>query len=383
MSDRLRVLVVEDNPTDALIVRGSLHNEATRTFEVVDVPTLAEALEQLERREIDVVLLDLGLPDSEGLATLRTTRGRFPSIPLIVFTGQQDDDLGLQALKDGAQDYINKNEITGPLLARMLRYAIERNRAELEREEARRQLEELNRTLEQKVAERTALAEQRLKQLRQLARELATAEQRERRRIACLLHDDLQQLLVAAKLQIDGWQPAGHRRDGEERVSATLAQAIALSRSLTSDLSPPALYEIGLDAALASLIRRMRDDFQLSVNLQMETDPTSLNFELRTIVFEAVRELLFNVVKHSGSREATVQVGLSGDEGIELLVQDSGVGFVPDRSRFEGASGFGLSNLRHRVQLIGGDMHIDSAPDNGTRVRIRLRPGAGADGAAP
>jgi signal transduction histidine kinase len=383
MTERLRVLVVEDNPTDALIVRGSLRNDVTRTFEVVHVPTLAEALKHLEGRAVDVVLLDLGLPDSEGLGTLRTTRGRFPDIPLIVFTGQQDDDLGLVALKDGAQDYINKNEITGPLLGRMLRYAIERNRAELEREEARRQLEELNRTLEQKVTERTALAEQRLKQLRRLARELATAEQRERRRIACLLHDDLQQLLVAAKLRNDGLRLGGDGGDAQELVSETLSQAIALSRSLTSDLSPPALYEFGLGAALGSLIRRMRDDFQLSVDLQMETDPPSLSFELRTIVFDAVRELLFNVVKHSGSREAIVRVGPFGDGGLELLVQDTGNGFVPGRTGHDQASGFGLSNLKHRVQLIGGDVRIESSTGNGTLVRIRLSPGAGTDGTLP
>ena len=133
-----------------------------------------------------------------------------PDVPIVVMTGLDDEAMALEAVRKGAQDFLIKGQTDGWLLARALRYAIERKQAEQE-------LKALNETLEQRVAERTAVATRRAAQLQALASELTRTEQRERRRLAQILHDDLQQLLYAARLNLGALQrrAAGGSRAGD------------------------------------------------------------------------------------------------------------------------------------------------------------------------
>ena len=124
--ERIYVLVVEDSPTDALLVREEL---ATRPqFMLKTVPRLGDAVEHLQTQPVDVVLLDLGLPDSDGMHTLTEVRRQAPRLPIVVLTGNEDEDVGLQALHAGAQDYVVKRDLVGVNVARVLLYAIERQR---------------------------------------------------------------------------------------------------------------------------------------------------------------------------------------------------------------------------------------------------------------
>jgi diguanylate cyclase (GGDEF)-like protein len=128
---RLTVLIVEDDEDDALLVRELLLYAQYDTFTVVVADRLANALEQLAARRFDLILLDLSLPDSHGLDTLSQVRLQTADIPIIVFTGHDDDLIGVQAVKAGAQDYMVKGEVTRRVLVRAIRYAIERNRMQL------------------------------------------------------------------------------------------------------------------------------------------------------------------------------------------------------------------------------------------------------------
>lgn len=121
------VLLVEDNPGDARLIEILLGSTAGEPFEVRHVPTLGEALENLESQPADVVLLDLSLPDSLGLATVDRVRQTHPELPIVVLSGTGDDDLALEAVKRGAQDYLVKGSAEGDLIRRALRYAIERH----------------------------------------------------------------------------------------------------------------------------------------------------------------------------------------------------------------------------------------------------------------
>jgi PAS domain S-box-containing protein len=127
---RTAVLLVEDSAVDARLVTGLLQHAGSSQFSVTQVTTLKEALLCLGRAEIDVVILDLNLPDSEGLETLRRVLRRIPRVPIVVLTGT-DEAVGLQAMREGAQDYIPKGQLQAPLLARSVRYALERHRASL------------------------------------------------------------------------------------------------------------------------------------------------------------------------------------------------------------------------------------------------------------
>jgi len=129
-ADTLRVLLVEDNPGDARLVREMLRECAAPTFAVEHVTRLAEGLDRLERERFDVVLLDLNLPDSAGLAGVETLGRRGPGAPIIVLTGLDDESTGMEALRAHASDYLVKGRIDAPALARSIRYAIERAHAE-------------------------------------------------------------------------------------------------------------------------------------------------------------------------------------------------------------------------------------------------------------
>ncbi|HYL81849.1 MAG TPA: response regulator, partial [Candidatus Acidoferrum sp.] len=248
------------------------------------------------------------------------------------------------------------------------------------RKQAEEALQQTKVELEHRVQERTealSLAvqqrEQQAAQLRALASELTLAEQRERRRVAEVLHDSVQQLLVAARLQLVGLQ-----RGPDEAVIRTaqegtdlIGESLATSRSLTYELSPPMLYDGGLVPALEWLTRWAQDKHGLKVALTT-TGPVAVEAEdARVLLFQAVRELLFNIVKHAQVQTASVQVERVGDQ-IRVLVGDDGVGFEPAQLSAEGGwtGGFGLLSIRERLNLLGGRMEIDSAPGQGTRFTL-------------
>ena len=125
----LSLLVVEDNPADADLIRELLPVTGPVCFQVESVSRLSEALTRLERKGIDLVLLDLGLPDSQGLPTLHKLRAVVPDVSVIVLTGTDDEEQAVAAVREGAQDYLVKGKIDGSLLARAARYALERQKA--------------------------------------------------------------------------------------------------------------------------------------------------------------------------------------------------------------------------------------------------------------
>ena len=130
----INVLIVEDEPGQALLIEISLNNTDRPAFRCEHADTLAGAWQRLAAGGIDAVLLDLTLPDSTGFATLGKTHEKFSKVPLVVLTGLDDEALGLQLVQAGAQDYLPKGQVTPPLLARTLRYAIERKHTLVERE---------------------------------------------------------------------------------------------------------------------------------------------------------------------------------------------------------------------------------------------------------
>ncbi len=126
----IQVLLVEDNPADALLVRDELEHAGGAQFSVVHLEHLSEALAQLKTQHFDVVLLDLSLPDGHGFETFERLRGAVVEIPIVVLSGRADENLAVKAVKAGAQDYLVKGRLGEDVLPRSIRYAIERQRAE-------------------------------------------------------------------------------------------------------------------------------------------------------------------------------------------------------------------------------------------------------------
>ncbi len=251
------------------------------------------------------------------------------------------------------------------------------NYDDTERKQAEESLRDLALTLEERVRERTAELERQSLELRRLARQLSAAELAERQRVATLLHDDLQQLLVAAKMRatqaVAPTVPAPRRAEHERALGEYLDAAIAASRRLASELCPPALDEGGLAEALEWLCDQFAALHQLTVERSCDPDATPDEPEVRGFLFWAARSLLLNVVKHSGVDRASLRLEREGPD-VRLTVADEGVGCDAQVVQTRPARGapFGLRHVRQRVALLGGRVELQAAPGGGCRVSLLL-----------
>ncbi len=253
-----------------------------------------------------------------------------------------------------------------------LRDITERKQSEKALQQSQEALRQLNETLEQQVVERTALAETRAKQLQALAVELIESEERERRRISQILHDDLQQVLAAAKMQLQAALRKLPPNNFLDNVIRLLEESIGKSRRLSHELSPPELFHSGLIASLHWLAGVMQEQFGLTVELNGNKEDHFENEVLKVFLVRAVQELLFNIVKHSGVKKARVVIE-DCDDALRIVVSDKGKGF--DAAILNGctacnAVGLGLLSLRERAKYIGGSLEIDSAPGKGCRFTL-------------
>lgn len=246
-----------------------------------------------------------------------------------------------------------------------------------QRKQVLEELRVLASTLEQRVAERTDVARQRTEQVRKLARELTQAEHRERRRLAEVLHDHLQQLLVGARFGASSLREQLH--DAEQlgllqQIEDLILQSIESTRTLTVELSPPVLHTEGLIAALRWLGDWMRDKHGLQVDVRVDGHVDPPAEDIAVPLFQSVRELLFNVAKHARVDRAKVAVDRPGEGCLRIVVEDAGAGFDPSVQGRNGASGsgFGLNSVRERMQLLDGQFNLHSIPGQGTRVTLRV-----------
>jgi PAS domain S-box-containing protein len=207
-------------------------------------------------------------------------------------------------------------------------------------------------------------------QLRRLASELSLSEERERRRVAVELHDGVGQLLALIKIKLAGQREAGED-GGLLEVLALVDQAIAQTRSLTFELSPLVLHELGFEAALEWLAAQLRDQLKIEVEFRDDGLEKVLSEELQVALFQAARELLHNVAKHAQASRVTVSVQRE-DGQMRVSVADDGVGFNPvEQAQRRGTQrGFGLFSIRERLRHLGGRAEITSAPGRGTQVSL-------------
>ena len=238
----------------------------------------------------------------------------------------------------------------------------------------------LNENLEDKVQERTATLlaanhelENRAKQLRKMAGELTMAEHRERKNLSQVLHDGLQQYLVAAKLRLGGLIeeiPEASLQKSIVEVEELLGEASKISRSLAAEICPPILHQGGLLEGLEWLSRWMSKKHKLEIELTSK-GASKLPEDVKIFIFESVRELLLNVVKHARATCARVHLWHEEGQPLRITVSDNGCGFDPRAVLSHDSNpGFGLLSVRERVGLIGGALEIDSSPGKGATFTI-------------
>ncbi len=223
---------------------------------------------------------------------------------------------------------------------------------------------------DRKLAEEKLQAHQ--EQLRSLASQLSLVEERERRRIATNLHDHISQTLAISKIKLGALRESAPTDliKSLDEIRNLIEQIIQYTRSLTFELSPPILYDLGFEAAVEWLGEEILKEHGILFHFKNDEQPKPLNDEARVLLFQAVRELLVNIAKHAQAREAKVSIQKVGDD-IRINIEDDGIGFDTSKIDFYLRSGcFGLFSIRERLNRMVGYLGIESEPGKGTRIYI-------------
>ncbi len=262
---------------------------------------------------------------------------------------------------------------------RLARLAIQDALDELEEKVAKRTalLNSANLKLKEEISERRR-SEQKVKEyqqkLKRLASELSLTEERERRTLASDLHDHIGQALALIRIKLKALEGnaifSGAERE-IEGIRIMLEQTIRYTRSLTFELSPPVLYELGIESGLEWLAEHFRSKYGLRVRLETNGPKLEISNDLQVTLFRSARELMFNIIKHARASQVIIILNNFGT-GLSLEVSDDGRGLPPndDRADVADAGGYGLFSIREQIGCFGGKLTLSSGPDHGTRAMI-------------
>lgn len=337
----INLLLVEDDIAQASIIQTLVGVHHRDGLVIAWSQTLAETLQRLRTYCYDVVLLDLNLPDSNGIDTYRLLSQASPDTPVVVLTGNDDRVLALRAVAEGAQDFLVKGSVDGQTVLRSALYAIERSR----RERAERQL--LN------------------------------VQEQERKRVARDLHDSVVQSLLSLRLQLQMFgsrmakdnQAAAVEIEGFSEIACSTADEV---RRICRDLHPEVLDRRRLHEAIEWYARRQVVGTGMSLQLHVQPHEP-LDSSVNQHLFRMFQEIMRNAIQHSQATTICVELRGEADE-LVLAVSDDGCGFdaaCSDRADSEVRLGLGLISLRERTKLLNGMLLIKSQPGHGSHVSVR------------
>ena len=343
----LRVLVVEDRPAYSYLIQEMLTRHATVRCEVTAVTSLAAALERVRQPLPDVILLDLGLPDSFGFQTYSRMRESAPITPIVIMTALDDEELARRAVRQGAQDFLCKDDITPDLLARSLSYSVERAR------------------------EKSAL--------HGLAASLLRMQDEERGRIGRELHEVTGQKLAALSMELavveKGLGPeAAIARLALQECKSLVSACSQELRTMTCLLHAPLLADLGLPGAVRELADGFAERSGILVDLEIAEDWPPLEEAAALALYRVLQEGLENVLRHSHSRSASIRL-ITAPGSVSLEVEDAGIGlpagFLDGTGPESPTMGVGILGMKERMRQLGGRLHLESA-GAGTLVRALL-----------
>jgi len=372
--ERLKVLLIEDNPSDARLVQECLAEASGNPFDLEIAPTLAAGLQRLNAGGIDAMLLDLALPDSSGQETFLRAKAQALGVAIIVLTGLRDDSLALKLVQGGAQDFVAKVDITGNNLTRAILYSIERQRAV-------RQVRELNEQLEQRVQERTAELEATNQELEAFSYSVSHELQGPLTHLhgySTILSDK-----YGSQLDEDGRKYLRRVKEAAARMSLLIDDLLKLAKVTRQTL------ELG-DVDLGSLVAEVRKDLEQNTR-NREIDWRIGRLPLVACDYGLMKQLLTNLLANAikytrPRRHAVIEVGSTLADGkAAFFVRDNGVGFDMQHAEklfapfqrlhrdqdFEG-DGIGLATVQRIIHKHGGRIWAHSEPDQGATFYFTL-----------
>lgn len=459
LSENLNILVVEDNVSDQFLLEQMLLSSRLRINRFFFASTISEAKKILASSDINFILLDLSLPDSFGIDSLKTISHFTQLIPVIVLTGLDDDEVALDALKQNAQDYLVKGEINTNLLIKSIEYSIERKKAEeniIASEEKYRQMFyqnpfpmwindeytlqilEVNEAAVQKygyeredfltltindiqvsganvlnkkidgtpqriwthrkkngdtiiveftyypinyfgrtamqaqvndITENIRLEEELILQKQQLVEAVLNAQENERKTIGAELHDNINQVLTAVKLNLGLAIEYQDNKALIEKCEKNIEKVMEEIRKLSKQLILPGnLKELGLVQSIQDM---MEEVLHLSgIGWKMFAKGVKENLlseEQKLTLYRIVQEQLNNILKHAEASSIAITLDVSVSK-VQLKIADDGKGFDTNRQR----NGIGITNIINRAELFNGKVEIESSPGKGCSLLIEL-----------
>jgi CheY-like chemotaxis protein len=397
----IKLLLIEDNPLDAKLFQKLLDRSSRVSYKVEFAGSLKDGLEFLaENDEIDAVVIDLNLPDSQGLDTFRAIRINHPSLPLIVLTGDDDDRIALQAVQAGAQDYIVKGDLSPIFLGRAIRYAIERQATES-------RIHQLNQDLEKRVLD-LAAANKRLDALSHtlsLARDQAVQAAAYKSEFVAKMSHEIRTPIAAVLGTIDLLKTTPLNEEQRDLAEIINASAESLLSSVTDvldysklesgtveldikDFSPVKLIEGTADLVLPAATKKglpIMSFIDPYIPEMLQGDPVRIR--------QVLLNLLGNAIKFTKKGEISIQASKESYDDLSMLVRfsvvDTGPGLSENeiaglfqpyssngvRSDSGEATGLGLTISKRLVELMGGQMGVESDEGRGSTFwfSIRLR----------
>jgi signal transduction histidine kinase len=342
-NDSIHVLLIEDNPVDVEIIKTMLKKSIDINFIFNHANNLSEGLKSLIQIKVDIILLDLSLPDSTGIETFAKIKAHSPHIPVIVLTGHMDDKaIAMKALRAGAQDYLLKGQINKTLIVRSLIYAIERKRAE-----------EFTHSLTQKFIR---------------------LQEDERSIMARKLHEDIAQDLSSIRLFCENLFCDEIQNQKIKKVSGMLYDVINSIRELSYDLYPSTLKELGLIQTIKILCSDFSEKKDISIQIHTAgVDNLKLDYEKEINIYRIIQEVLLNISIHSSATNVTLKI-VGTSPNIIFRIDDDGVGFRVKEELVDNLSEdrTGLRNIEERVKMMGGISRIKSSPEAGTNIYFEI-----------
>lgn len=340
------ILIVDDDPSARETLEAMLDGQG---YQLELATNGFEALEIAGHIRPDLILLDVMMPAMDGFEACRRLRStpRLAEVPIIILTALDDHTSLMTGIEAGADDFLTKPVERRELVARV------------------RTIIRLNRY--------RTLVEQR-ENLREMAERVVVAQEEERKRISRELHDELGQALTThlfalRNLQEDLSTPGETLFEGLQRLHDQTNEIFLTIHRLAQDLRPPVLDALGLKLAMQTYCAEFTRRTKLPVTFEADQTSPPLPDVYNITLYRALQEALTNIIKHAQASHVWVELSFDDEEVVILTVQDNGQGFQENESQ---SKGIGLSGLRERLLLAGGDLKVTSSPKRGTILSAQL-----------
>lgn len=354
--EEISVLIIEDNPGDARLIEEMLKEAKRFQFNFFNQKTLSEGLEELLKNEIDVILLDLNLPDCTGLNTISIIREKVEVMPIIILTGRDDEDLAIRSLKLGMQDYLVKGKIDPVLLERSILYAIERQQVKLELELSKKKIEE---EFQRANFYKDIFAHDMSNILQGI---LSVAELCKIQIMNLSIDNDIVDIIGIIENQII-------------RGSKLISNVRKLSQleEFTTLIQPTEIFSL-----LKTSINNLKNEYHThNINIKIHSSYKSAYVQANDLLLDVFENVLINAVKHNENLSVKIEIKISKKKEnqisyVKIEFKDNGIGIEDSRkdsifiraspdTNYIGGMGIGLSLAKRILDSYKGQIRLEDS----------------------